>query len=100
MWLASITLSDLVMVITEVHPRPIYLVQPAQLALEFQREARTLLSKRTPTRKSSISLPGVWVPPIGLHIPASERPFGSTPSGLQELWSEITGTLLVSPEPK
>jgi len=99
-WLASITLSDLVLVITEVHPRPIYLVQPAQLALEFQRMAPTLLSKRTPTRKSLISLPGVWVPPIVFRTPGGEQPFGYTPSGLQELWSEITGTLLVSPEPK
>ena len=100
MWLTSITLSDLMLVMGEVERRPVYLVQPPQQASEFQLPVPTLLCKPIPTRRSLTSLPGVWVPPIVFRTPGSERPFGYTPSGLQELWSEITGTLLVSPEPK
>ena len=100
MWLTSITLSGLVSEVTEVPQRPIFLIRLPQQASELHLPLPTLLSKPIPTRRLLTSLPGVWVPPIVFRTPGSEQPFGYTPSGLQELWSEITGTLLVSPEPK
>ena len=100
MWLTSITLSDLMAEMAEVTPRPVYLVRPPLEASEFQLPIPTLLSKPIPIRRSLTNLPGVWVPPIVFRTPAGGPLFGYTPRGLRELWSEITGTLLVSPEPK
>ena len=100
MWTTSIALSELVLVVTEVHPRPLYLVRAPGLPLESEQPTPTLRSSPIATRRSLTSLPGVWVPPIVFRTPEGERPFGYTQSGLQALWSEIMGTLLVSPEPK
>jgi len=99
-WLSSINMTDLLMALTEVYPRPIFLVRQPLEVSELQLELPTLLSKPTRTRRSLTSLPGVWVPPIVFRTPEGEQPSGYTRSGLRELWSEITGTLLVSPEPK
>ena len=100
MWLTPISVSDLVMVMTDPELADYFLVRPPLSSSVSQQQTLTPVSRPTPTKRSSISLPGVWVPPIELHTPARERLFGYTPNGLLELWSEIRATLVVSPSRK
>jgi len=97
-WLTPITLTGLVELLAERPLEVAYLVRPPLEPSVFQLRLRTPGSRLMLTRRSLISSPGVWVPPTGLLTPEGERLFEYTQRGLRGLSSEITDTLLVSPE--
>jgi len=99
-WLTRITLNDLVVELAEMRQRPIYLFRDPLIASESQPQVPSPPSKPIPTARLLTRSLGVWVPPIGFLTRGSERLFDSTPSGLPELWFEITATLLKSRKPK
>ena len=100
MWLTPISLTDLVMELIDPGHDRYYLVQAPRSPLESLLRPLTQASRLTPTRRSLIRLPGVWVPPTVRPTRGGEPPFDYTPSALQELLSEIMGTLPRLKEPK
>jgi len=99
-WLTPISLSALVKVLTDPEVAQYFLVQPPRNPSVSQLRPLTQASRLTPTRRSSIRSPGVWVPPTVLHTPEGEPLFDYTPSSLRELLSEIMATLERSPGTK
>jgi len=99
-WLSPTNLTDLIWILSQTERPPIFRVRKLRWDLEYLLPPLTPLCRPTPTRRLSTSLPGLWVPPTELRTQESEQLFEYTPSELQELWSEITATLLVSPKRK
>lgn len=100
MWLTLINLRHLVEILYRIQPQGIYLVQPPRNPSVSQLRPLTQASRLTPTRRSLIRSPGVWVPPIVSLTPEGEPLFDYTPSASRELLLEIMGTLVRSAKSK